>query len=190
VNIESRVERPANMSKHSRIAILFTVLAIAVLSSCTGSDLGSIGNVAADRFVGSAPVNVSGPDADNGTVVSIADDMVTGRRFDLTPSGFAIASGDVSSTAPAGSDFGVAGGTLDVSGDNATVDLDVFSTNPDVTNAHMAGTFSLSEATQALTNPGDSFIMDWAIDFDYLGFPVQLDVQQELTGSDFQNLDE
>ena len=176
------------MSKHSRIAIAVLSLVALGVTSCIGSGIDLGDNVAANFFVGSASVNVSGPDADNPTAVAIADDMVQGRRFDLTPSGFTIGSGDVSSEAPAGSDFGVADGTLDVSGDQATVDLDVFSTNPDVTDARMVGTFSLSEASQALTNPGDSFLVNWDISFDYLGFPVQLDVQQELTGSDFENL--
>jgi hypothetical protein len=175
------------MSKHSRIATALLALAI-LAASCTGGgpDLG--GNVAANFFVGSAAVNVSGPDADDPTAVSIADDMVEGRRFDLTPSGFSIASGDVSGQAAPGSDFGISDGTMAVSGDEATVDLDVFSTNPDVTGAHMTGTFSLSEASQALVTPGDSFLVDWDVSFNYLGFPVQLAVQQELTGSDFQNL--
>lgn len=177
------------MSKHSRTAFALLVCTI-LLSACTGGGQALGDNVAANFFVGSVSVDVSGPDADDPAKVAIADDMVQGRRFDLTPSGFTIASGDVTSEAPAGSDFGVANGTLDVAGDTATADLDLFSTNPDVDNARMTGTFSLSDASQALTTPGESFLVDWDVRFDYLGFPVQLDVQQELTGTDFQNLAE
>jgi hypothetical protein len=178
------------MSKHSRIFLAVLAFAIAAITSCTGAEIDPGDNVVAGRFIGGTAVSVSGPDADDPNAVSIADDMVDGRRFDLTPSGITIASGDVSSEAPAGSDFGIANGTLDVSGDQATVDLGLFSTNPDVDNARMTGTFSLSEASQALVSPGDSFLVDWDVRFDYLGFPVQLDVQQELTGTDFQSLDD
>ena len=177
------------MSKHSLIAAIILALAIAA-TSCIGSGVELGDNVVAERFLGSSPVSVSGPDSDDGTMVSIADDMVSGRRFDLTPSGFTIASGDITSEAPPGSDFGVSDGTLDVSGDQATVDFRMFSTNPDVTDARMTGTFSLSEATQALTSPGDSFLVNWDISFDYLGFPVQLQAEQELTGTDFRDLED
>jgi hypothetical protein len=176
------------MTNHSRIFAFAILAAIALLSACnSGPGLGD--NVIAERFLGSAPVAVSGPDAGNDAAVDEAAEMLTGRRFDLTPSGFTISSGPVNSLGPASSDYGVAGGTLGVSGDQATVNLDVFSTNPDVTNAELEGTFSLSEATQALTNPGDVFVVDWEVRFDYLGFPVQLDVEQQLTGSDFVDQD-
>jgi len=173
------------MNKLSVVPVL-TLFAALVLSACQSGG-GGLQNSIAQQFLGSAPVSVSGPDADNEAAVNASEDMVTGRRFDLTPSGFTIASGNVNSTAAAGSDFGVAGGTLDVSGDTATVGLDVFSTNPDITNAHMDGTFSLSDATQAMTHPGESFMVDWHITFDYVGIPISLDVQQQLTGSDFVN---
>ena len=178
------------MSKHSRIALTLTAFAVMLGASCTGPLPVPTDDVVAGRFVGSSPVSVSGPDSDDPEILSITDDMVSGRRFDLTPSGFTIASGDVTSEAPAGSDFGIADGELDVAGDTATLDLSLFSSNPDVDNPTMTGTFSLSEASQALTTPGDSFLVDWDVRFDYLGFPVQLDVQQELTGTDFQNLGE
>jgi hypothetical protein len=178
------------MKMHSRIASLILIAIALVAAGCTGADELPFGDVAAERFLGSAPLDISGPDADDPAITGIASDMVSERRFDLTPSGFTISSGNVNSTAAAGSDFGVGGGTLDVSGDQAAVDLDVFSTNPDVSNANMVGTFSLSEASQALVTPGESFLVDWEINFDYIGFPVQLNVAQELTGTDFQSIEE
>src|SRR5688572_25192110 len=105
------------MNKHSRLAFALIAFALFAIAGCTGDEINPLDDVVAERFLGSAPVSVSGPDADNDGAVDAATDMLTGRRFDLTPSGFTIASGDVSSTAPAGSDFGVAGGELDVDGD-------------------------------------------------------------------------
>ena len=71
------------MSKHSRIAILLFMLAVLAVAGCTGADDLPFGNVAADRFLGSGPLNITGPDADDPEVAGIASDMVTGRRFDL-----------------------------------------------------------------------------------------------------------
>ncbi len=175
------------MVKHSRFFLsAIAAAAFALLSACdSGPSLGN--NVFAERFLGSAPVNISGPDAGNAGAEDAAADMLTGRRFDLTPTGFTINSGPVQSEGSGGSDYGIGSGTLGVSGDQATVNLDVFSTNPDVTNAELQGTFSLSDASQALTNPGDVFEVLWDVRFDYLGFPVQLEVEQQLTGSDFVN---
>jgi hypothetical protein len=171
------------MTKHYLLSGLLGALLLMAGGCISGG--GKLENVIAQRFLGSAPVSVSGPDAGNAGAADEAADMLTGRRFDLTPTGFTISSGPVDSEGAAFSDYGIGSGTLDVEGDTATVDLDVFSTNPDVTNARLVGTFSLSEAAQAMTSPGDSFLVDWDVSFDYLGFPVQLSIAQQLTGSDF-----
>src|SRR5687767_10349817 len=119
------------MLKHSLAFLTALALTAFLLPACDtlgGGLFDPVEELVAERFVGSGPINVSGPDADNDEAVDVASDMLTGRRFDLTPDGFTISSGDVSSEAPAGSDFGVEDGTLDVDGDTATMQFDMFST--------------------------------------------------------------
>jgi hypothetical protein len=165
--------------------ILTAALAALALSACNSEGDDFDLDLKADSFLGGTPSNVSGPDADNADATDEASAMLTGRKFDFTPNGFTLASGNVNSEPVENSDYGIAGGTMSLDGDEATVGLDVFSNNPDVTNAEMTGTFSVAEASSAILTPGESFTVNWDIAFDYLGFPIQLNMDQELQGTDF-----
>jgi hypothetical protein len=165
--------------------ILATVLTSSVLalSACGGSDPL---NLQADSFQGGSLSNFGGLDGADTEARDIAREMAVGRNFDFTPGGgFTLSSGPINSTSDGG-DFGIGGGTLDLSGDDATVDLDITSENPNVTNAHMVGTFSLAAASAAIANPSSSFDVEWTISFDtFGGIPVELTATQTLTGTDF-----
>jgi hypothetical protein len=159
------------------------VLAAVMFAACGGSSIDLVQH--ANSFDGGALSNYGGADGENADARAIAREMASGRNYDFTPSGFTIAAGDASSNGPNGSPFGVGNGSLAVSGDTATVTLDITSTNPDVTNAQMVGSFSLAEASMAIINPGSSFIVDWTMSFDMLTVPVSLSAQQTLNGTDF-----
>lgn len=162
------------------LAAVATVMAFA---SCGGTNTNLIQN--AGSFDGGALSNFGGVDGANTDARAIARDMASGRNYDFTPVGFTIAAGSAASNGPNGSPFGVGNGSIALAGDTATVTLDITSADPNVTNAQMVGTFSVAEASAAITNPGASFVVDWAMSFDSLGVPVHLSAQQTLNGTDF-----
>lgn len=159
------------------------VLAAIALSACGGGTTNLLQQ--ANSFNGGTLSNFGGTDGDNPDVRAIARDMASGRNYDFTPSGFNIASGPAASNGPNGSPFGVGNGSLAVAGDTATATLDITSTDPNVTNAQMVGTFSVAEAAAAIINPSASFVVDWVMSFDLLAVPVSLSAQQTLNGTDF-----
>jgi hypothetical protein len=159
-----------------------TLMALGLTWSCGSSDSGPA--VEADIFTGGSLSNFSGNDGGDSDARAIARDMATSRNFEFTPTGFLV-SGNVNSDGPVGSDFSVGSGLLEVDGDTVNVTLLLTSTNPDITNPQMEGSFSLSEAQNAIISPGASFPVDWTISFDALGSPFSLTATQELTGADF-----
>jgi hypothetical protein len=153
-----------------------------VLASC-GSGT-SLLDMKAKSFDGAALENFGGSDGAGTAARNIARNMAEGRNYDFTPSGFTFSSGPVTSSAEEG-DFGFGGGSIAVDGDEATVDLDVTSNNPDITNAHMVGTFNTTAAGLAIADPGKTFDVAWTIGFETLGEPVELTAMQTLAGTDF-----
>jgi hypothetical protein len=142
----------------------------------------------AGTFLGGSLSAFGGDDGSDPQARDTADDMAQQRSFDFTPTGFVIESGTIASQPEAGSAFGVGSGSLDVNGDNATVDLDLVSNDPNVSGARMRGQFSLEDASAALINPQSSFDVQWEIDFSYLGVPISLNATQRLTGQDFETI--
>jgi len=171
--------------KFGRLALLglATLAASAVALASCGSGT-SLLDMKAKSFEGGSLSNFGGADGGNTADRNIAKEMAEGRNFDFTPTGFTFASGPVSSSSEGG-DFGFGGGSMAVDGDNATVDIDVTSNNPDITNAHMVGSFNTSAAGLAIVDPGKTFDVAWTISFDTLGVPVELTAIQTLAGTDF-----
>jgi hypothetical protein len=162
---------------------LMAVAAVIAFTACGGSNIDLVQH--ANSFDGGSLSNFGGGDGGNADVRAIARDMASGRNYDFTPSGFSITDGPAASNGPNGSPFGVGNGTLAINNDTATVTLDITSTNPDVTNAQMVGTFSVADASMAIINPGATFVVDWVMSFDLLAVPVNLTAQQTLNGTDF-----
>jgi hypothetical protein len=179
------MQRERSTTMRTLFLIMLALLGLLLTACDTEGD--DLADLRADTFTGGTPTNVSGPDADNDAARAEAEAMLAGRNFELTPGGFSLSSGPVNSEPVDGSDYGVAGGDLSLDGDDATVELDVFSNNPDVTDANLRGSFSVDEAGSAIVNPGRTFTMNWEVDFDYLGIPVSFNMDQELTGTDFSD---
>ncbi len=142
----------------------------------------------ANQFDGGALSNFGGVDGNSADARAIAREIASGRSYDFTQSGFEITPGGVDSSGPGGSLFGLGSGTLALNGDNVTVNMEITSADPNVTNAHMTGTFSLAQASSAIINPGASFVVNWLLNFDALGSPVSLSADQTLNGTDFTAL--
>jgi hypothetical protein len=162
---------------------LTAALAVIALAACGGSTINLLQR--ANSFDGGALSNFGGTDGADPDARAIARDIASGRNYDFTPAGFTISPGSAASNGPNGSPFGVGNGSLAINGDTATATLDIVSTDPNVTNAQMVGTFSLAEASAAISNPGASFVVDWVLSFDALGVPISLSAQQTLNGTDF-----
>lgn len=167
--------------KHYAARVL-AALAAGSLVACGGTDLEE--QLGADRFLGGSISNFTGPDGADPAAQDTARDVLGGASFDLTPSGFSLSSGPISSDS-AGT-FGLGSGTLSVNGDDATMDLAIASTDPNVTNVNAIGTFSLAQAQAAILDPGASFEVDWTLTFLGPGaIPFEIGMTQTLTGADF-----
>lgn len=165
------------------LTAIAALLGLFWLASC-GGGTGSQDLLGANSFLGGSLSNFTGPDGADTSAQDTARDVLGGASFDLTPSGFTLSSGPVSSDS--GGTFGLGSGTLDISGDDATMDLDITSTDPNITNVNAVGTFSLAQAQAAILDPGASFDVDW--DLTFLGpgaIPFEIGMTQTLTGSDF-----
>jgi hypothetical protein len=151
--------------------------AVLILSSCGGTDIEQ--QLGANLFLGGSVSSFSGPDGADTFAQDTARDALTGASFDLTPSGFTLSSGPVSSDS--GGTFGLGSGTLGVDGDNATLDLEVSSSDPNITNVNAVGSFSLAQAQAAILNPGGSFDVDWTLSFLGAGaIPFEIGMTQTL----------
>lgn len=157
---------------------------LAVLAACGGTDSGQQ-QLNANFFTGGSLSNFGGADGSDADARDTARELSTSRSFDFTPSGFIISSGPVSTDGAPGSLFSGGSGTLEVSGDTATVNLNPTSTDANVTDVEMVGTFSLTDAQHAITSPGSSFLVQWTLGFTSFGVPISLTADQNLTGSDF-----
>lgn len=164
-------------------ATLAAILGLLWLAACGGGE-GPVEQLGASSFLGGSVSNFNGPDGADPFAQDTARAALGGASFDLTPEGFSISSGPVASDS--GGDFGLGNGTLSVSGDDASVDLDITSTNPDITNVSAVGRFSLAQAEAALLDPGKSFEVDWTLSFDGPGaLPFEISLTQTLSGADF-----
>jgi hypothetical protein len=171
---------------HIRIAILVATLALLMaLTSCGGGD-GTVLEQQAAAFSGGSLTTYGGLDSDEPVARQTARDILVGREFDFTTAGFTIAPGTVSSAAAGGSPrFGASSGTLETSGDTATVVLNITSRDGSVTSPQATGTFSLSDAQRAVNDAGASFTVDWELDFEENGTPYSISVEQVLSGTNW-----
>jgi len=160
------------------IAVLALTLA---LSACSG---GGALDVRAERFASGTLSSFGGANGADPDARDIARDIATGRFYDFTPVGYVIADGAAASTPASGSTLGDGTGTVAVSGDTVTVDMDIASEIP-LGAVHMTGTFSLADATLAVSKPGASFTVAWQITWTTLGTDFALSAEQQLTGTDF-----
>jgi hypothetical protein len=151
------------------------------LSACSG---GGAVDVRAERFASGTLSSFGGANGADPDSRDIARDIATGRFYDFTPTGYVIADGAAASTPASGSSLGDGTGTVAVSGDTVTVDMDVASELP-LEAVHMTGSFSLADATLALSKPGASFSAVWQITWSALGTDFALSAEQQLTGTDF-----
>lgn len=164
------------------LSLLLAAFCLLWLAAC-GSDAPLVQR--ADQFDGGALSNFGGTFGADPDARATAREIASGRSYDFSLSGFDILPGGAESGGPGGSPFGLGTGTVALDGDNATVELDITSTDPNVTNVHMTGTFSLAQATAAIASPGASFVVNWLISFDTFGTPVSLTAEQTLMGTDF-----
>lgn len=166
-----------------RLLALASIGLLAAMSACGGTD--EIPQLNADTFTGGSLSNFGGDDGGDSDARDTARELATSRSFDFTPSGFTLSSGPVSTDGAPGSFFTGGTGSLNVSGDDATVTLNPTSSDANYTDIQMVGTFSLSDAQQAITSPGASFPVIWDISFSAFGLPLSLTAEQQLTGADF-----
>jgi len=163
-----------------RLLALAVLIAVAALASCgTGNDLMQ----RADKFAGSALSGFGGTDGLDATAQALAKEIIEQLEYDFTPSGFVIQNSQASAGGDAAGDYPSATGTVTVSQGQATVVLDVTSTNPDVTDVQLTGTFSVADAQQALDTPGLSFDVAWTLEWTSGGEQHSLTATQTLTGT-------
>jgi hypothetical protein len=165
------------------LRIIFLCTLLFLLTGCGGSDPLDL---FAESFTGGQLSGFSGAGSSDPNGRATAEELTEERSFDLTPGGFEIESGTISSEPPAGSQFGVGSGSLNVDGNTGTLELGIVSADPNVTDAQLSGTFDLDEASAALINPQSTFDMRWDISFSYLGIPLNLQATQEMSGADFR----
>jgi hypothetical protein len=170
-------------SRQIRFFAVALLLALLGLAACgTGNTLVA---QRANAFLGGTLSGFGGTDGGDPDARAVARDIASSRTYDFTPTGFDIVAGPASSTGAGGSLFTAGDGDIALSGDTATVTLDMLSNDPAVTDAQMVGTFSLAEATTAIASPGASFTVHWTLSFKLNSVDVSLTADQPLTGTDF-----
>jgi hypothetical protein len=171
-----------------RLIIALSIIAMLILASCSAGG-GPVGpNQRAGAFFGGAIFNFAGPDSLDIDARAVAREVSNSRDYDFTPGGgFTLASG--SATSDSGdplSDFAAADGSISISGSTATIELNVSSFNPQISNVQLVGTFSLIEAQQAIDDPGSDFTVFWDLAYESDGLDVAISYDQTLTGTDLQ----
>jgi hypothetical protein len=164
------------------LGLALIAFAALLLAGCGGSD-----PVVqhAQALLGGSLSNFGGAAGADLDARAVAREMATGRSYDFMPSGFTVAAGAVTSTAPSGSDFGDGAGTLTVNGDDAEVVLNPAGGAGGVTGAKLEGSFSLAAAQAAVDSPGRSFVVTWTVSWTDGTDSFELTAEQSLTGTDF-----
>ena len=175
------------MVKQTLFIALATIclLIAAGLAACSaggGIDL----DQRAGLFVGGALSNFSGTDGDEPLARATARDIAIAREFDFTPLGFTVAAGSAStSIAGASARFGDGLGTIAVNGDTATVELNIVALDPSVANVSLVGTFSVSEAQEAISDAGRSSTVTWVFMFNEGITTYSIEADQVLSGTNW-----
>jgi hypothetical protein len=140
----------------------------------------------ANSLDGGALSNFNGPDGSDADARATARAIAGNRGYDFTSTGYTLTSGQATSWAILdSSDFTDGIGPLTIDGASSTVQFDVQSADPSVTNVQLSGTFDATEAQLAIDNPGASFIIQWTISWEVGGAPFTLTAEQTLLGSDW-----
>jgi len=170
-----------------RLAVLaFSLLALVVLEAACGSGGGLVIEQRAQAYVGGALSNFGGIDGGSSTARSVARDIAIAREFDFIQPGFMVSAGTITATTAAASQsFGDGTGQLQVLGDQATAELNISSRDPQISDATITGSFSLSQAQAALNDAGRSFTVNWEFEFSANGLPVSLSAEQTLSGTNW-----
>jgi hypothetical protein len=166
--------------------ILFVSTAL-LLAACGGTD--ALVLQRANSFDGGALSNFGGTDGSSTDARDIARNITSGRNYDFTLTGFDLVDGPAQSTPAGGSDYGAGTGSVAVDGTAVTVTMDVASTNPNVTNVQLVGTFDAMDAAATIANPGSTFVVEWQMSFDIPNgastYTAHVTAEQTLNGTDY-----
>ena len=181
------------MTKHphtasaTALAAVLAALALAVFASaCAGG-----GWVPDDKFAwrteGGALTDYGGADGDDAEARNLMRLLLVGRQWDITPVTSNTVETGAAESYRAGADasFLDATGAQTQLGDAMSVEIDITSTDADITGAHLSAVYSKNAAEAAIADPGESFDVTWTFSFEDNGTPYELTAQQTLIGINF-----
>ena len=162
------------------ITRILALLALAALCGCGG---GGAGFDRPQFFLGNTPHDFGGTNGDDAAARQVATEILANRSFDLSPYGWMLESGPVTSSSEGiVNDFGAGEGEQSVVSLTGSLDMRIVSREAAFREVRLFGVYSLSQATVANAQEGTSFPISWTVSWQDLDQAFQVTCSQELTG--------